>query len=404
MGKSEDDIELFRSKYNAIKSCLNEKGKRLWCAVEAKNYGYGGISLLSKATGISRPTIQKGIAELKSPTSESRVRRVGGGRKKLTNKHPNLLTSLDSLVEPTSKGDPENPLRWTSKSTRKLSKQLKEEGYEICPTSVGKLLQDLGYSLQANKKTLEQSSHPDRDRQFALINEQVKKMQAKGLPCISVDTKKKEVIGPYKNNGKEYQPKGKPIEVNGHDFPDPRLGKVVPYGVYDIGKNDGWVSVGVSSDTAQFAVNTIRTWWYQDGKSKYSNATSILITADCGGSNGYRVRLWKTELQKLATELGLIIKVHHFPPGTSKWNKIEHRLFSYISKNWRGKPLLNRETVVNLIGNTKTETGLTVRAVLDKNNYKTGIKITDEEMKSLNIEGDSFHPEWNYQILPAGEL
>ena len=380
------------------------RDKRLWCAVEAKNYGYGGISLLSTATGISRPTIQKGITELKSPISQNRVRNAGGGRKPLKSKYPNLLKSLDALVEPTSKGDPENPLRWTSKSTRKLSKQLQVDGYQICPTSVGKLLQELGYSLQSNKKTLEQSSHPDRDQQFSLINEKVKQMQAQGCPCISVDTKKKEMIGSYKNNGKEYQPKGKPIEVNGHDFPNPKLGKVVPYGVYDIGKNEGWVSVGISSDTAQFAVNTIRTWWYQDGKSKYANATSILITADCGGSNGYRVRLWKTELQKLATELGLIIEVHHFPPGTSKWNKIEHRLFSYISKNWRGKPLLNREAVVNLIGNTKTATGLTVRAVLDENNYNTGIKVSEEEMKAIKISGDSFHPEWNYQILPDEKL
>lgn len=404
MEKSAEDIELFRTKYSAIKSCLNEKGKRLWSALEAKNYGYGGISILSKATGLSRPTIQKGLHELSTPISENRVRSTGGGRRKLTTKYPALLKSLDDLVEPTSKGDPENPLRWTSKSTRKLSKQLQKEGYEICPTSVGKLLQELGYSLQANKKTLEKASHPDRDEQFELINERVKQMQRKNMPCISVDTKKKEMIGNYKNSGQEYQPKGKPIEVNGHDFPDPRLGKVVPYGIYDIGQNKGWVSVGISSDTAQFAVNTIRTWWYKDGQSIYSKATSLLITADCGGSNGYRVRLWKTELQKLATEIGLIIEVHHFPPGTSKWNKIEHRLFSYISKNWRGKPLVNRETVVNLIGNTTTETGLTVRAVLDENHYEIGIKVTKEQMEAVNITPDQFHPEWNYRILPERKL
>ena len=396
----EDIIETYITKYNAIKSCLNEKGRRLWSAVEAKNYGYGGVTVLSKATKLSRPTIHKGITELELPINEERVRELGGGRKKLTDVYPDILKSLDKLVEPTSKGDPENPLRWTSKSTRRLSEQLRKQGYKIGRTSTGQLLRELGYSLQANKKSIENRAHPDRNKQFELINFRVKKMHLRNFPCLSVDTKKKENIGNYKNNGQEYSLKRKPVEVKGHDFPDKNLGKVVPYGIYDIGKNKGWVSVGISADTAQFAVNTIRTWWYKDGMRNYTKAKALLITADCGGSNGYRVRLWKTELQKLATEIGLVIEVHHFPPGTSKWNKIEHRLFSYISKNWRGKPLINRETVVNLIGSTTTTTGLTVSAVLDKNDYKTGIKISNREIEAIKIKTDKFHPEWNYRILP----
>lgn len=400
MARSTADVKLYKAKYDAIKSCLNEKGRRLWVAVEAKDYGYGGVTVLAEATELGRTTIHKGLKDLTLPINQERVREFGGGRKKLTEQYPDILRSLDKLVEPTSKGDPENPLRWTSKSTRKLSEQLCKQGYQICPTSTGQLLQQLGYSLQANKKTLENSSHPDRNLQFELINDRVKKLHLKNFPCLSVDTKKKENIGNYKNNGQEYQPKGKPIEVKGHDFPDKQLGKVIPYGLYDIGKNKGWVSVGISADTAQFAVNTIRTWWYSDGQNQYANATSLLITADCGGSNGNRVRLWKTELQKLATEIGLVIEVRHFPPGTSKWNKIEHRLFSYISKNWRGKPLVNKETVVNLIGATTTTTGLTVSAVLDNNDYKKGIKISDKELSAVKIKPDKFHPEWNYRIMP----
>jgi len=400
MARSNTDVKLYKAKYDAIKSCLNEKGRRFWAAVEAKDYGYGGITVLTEATQLGRTTIHKGLKDLTLPINQDRVREIGGGRKKLTDIYPNILKSLDKLVEPTSKGDPENPLRWTSKSTRKLSEQLNKQGYKIGRTSTGRLLQKLGYSLQANKKTLENSSHPDRNKQFELINDRVKKLQLKHFPCLSVDTKKKENIGNYKNDGQEYQPKGKPIEVKGHDFPDKKLGKVVPYGLYDIGKNKGWVSVGISADTAQFAVNTIRTWWYTDGKKEYGKATSLLITADCGGSNGNRLRLWKTELQKLATEMGLVIEVHHFPPGTSKWNKIEHRLFSYISKNWRGKPLINKETVVNLIGNTTTKTGLTVSAILDSNNYKKGIKVSDKELSAVKLKPDKFHPEWNYRIMP----
>ena len=402
MGVTSEDIERVKLKYIEIKGCLSEKGRRLWAAVEAKSYGRGGIVLLCKATGVSNATIHKGIRELSSNDEQSdRVRRKGGGRKSIAQKQPGLINALESMVEPFSKGDPENPLRWTSKSTRKLAASLNENNYKVSHTSVGVLLHQLGYSLQANKKTLENSSHEDRNEQFAFINQSVKELQKKGQPTISVDTKKKENIGNFKNNGREYSKKGKPLEVKGHDFIDKKLGKVVPYGIYDIGKNEGWVSVGISSDTAEFAVNSIRTWWFTDGVKKYPSATELLITADCGGSNGYRTRLWKVELQKLSDELNLEIKVRHFPPGTSKWNKIEHRLFSYISKNWRGKPLLTRETVVNLIGNTTTTTGLTVAAVLDENNYQTGIKITDEEMLKLNKIGEDFHPEWNYSIRPS---
>lgn len=401
MTLTETKIIKIRDKYLAIKSCLSEKGRRLWAAVESRSYGRGGIILVCKATGISTTTIHKGLKELNTPellTDNERVRRKGGGRKSLLDKYPKLLKELNSLVDPFTKGDPESPLRWTSKSTRKLAKSLQEKGFKISHNTVGLLLHNLGYSLQANKKTLENSNHPDRDEQFCYINKSVMDAQNKNQPAISVDTKKKELIGNYKNSGQEYMPKGKPIEVKGHDFIDKRLGKVVPYGIYDIGKNVGWVSVGISSDTSKFAVNTIRTWWLTDGIKRYPKATELTITADCGGSNGYRTRLWKLELQKLANELNLKIKVRHFPPGTSKWNKIEHRLFSYISKNWRGQPLINIETVINLIGNTTTTTGLTVTAVLDKNTYEKGIKVTDKDMDSINLIGDDFHPEWNYVI------
>jgi len=401
MAISNEEISIVQSKYLAIKDCLSEKGKRIWAAVEAKAYGRGGVTLVCKATGMSTVTVCKGVKELKTGNfSDGRIRKCGGGRKPITTKEPKLLGELDDLVDPHTKGDPENPLRWTSKSTRKLAQELCERGYNISHQTVGILLHELGYSLQANKKTLENSNHPDRDDQFNYINETVKQAHIDGNPTISVDTKKKENIGNYKNNGCEYAPKNGPIKVKGHDFIDKRLGKVVPYGVYDIGKNEGWVSVGISGDTAEFAVNTIRTWWYTLGAEKYKDADELIITADCGGSNGYRTRLWKFQLQKLANELGLQITIRHFPPGTSKWNKIEHRLFSYISKNWRGKPLISRETVVNLISNTKTTTGLKVSAVLDKNTYQTGIKISDKEMKNINMLGEIFHPEWNYKIKP----
>lgn len=399
---TDENIQIVKRKYDAIADCLTEKGRRLWSASEAISYGYGGASLVSQAVKMSRTTIHQGIKEIRNSTDspKGRLRKKGGGRKAIKIKQPDLLKTLDELVEPTAKGSPMISLRWTSKSVRNLAQALKKQGFEVCPQTVATLLQELEYSLQANKKSLEKSSHQDRNEQFQYISDSVCRMQQKNNPTISVDTKKKELIGSYKNNGKELCKKGTPTQVQSHDFPDPRLGKVAPYGIYDIGKNKGWVSVGISSDTAEFAVNTIRTWWYKMGMFCYPKSEELLITADCGGSNGYRVRLWKSELQKFADESGLNIHVRHFPPGTSKWNKIEHRLFSYITKNWRGKPLLTRETVVNLIANTSTEAGLKVQAVLDENEYECSKKISDEEMASLNIREEDFHPEWNYTIKP----
>ena len=375
-------------------------GRRLWAASESKALGYGGTAIVIIATGMSSATINKGLKELanQSGIDKTRIRKSGGGRKSL--KDTNVVSALDKLVEPTSRGNPESPLRWTSKSVRNLESELLSQGYKISFRSVSGLLKSLGYSLQANKKMDEGKSHQDRDGQFKHINEAVSKAIELGHPVISVDAKKKENIGNFKNNGKEYNLKKTPTRVNTYDFPDKKLGKVAPYGVYDVGQNSGWVSVGISSDTAEFAVNSIRSWWYKLGQESYKNTTKLVITADCGGSNGYKVRLWKNELQKFADETNLTIKVHHLPPGTSKWNKIEHRLFSYISKNWRGVPLITREVVVNLIGNTKTNTGLKVMSLLDKNSYKTGIKINDNIFSTINIKGDSFHPEWNYEISP----
>lgn len=391
-----------RRKYDQILFCLNERGRRLWAAAEAKSHGRGGVALLVRAIGMSNKTIIRGIQELNEPDSFDRksIRQNGGGRKKALEKQPGLARDLETLMDSSVCGDPESPLRWTSKSVRKLTKQLQIQGYQVCFRTTSTLLKELGYSLQANRKTKSGSSHEDRDEQFEYISSSVKKRHEQRQPTISVDTKKKENLGDYKNNGREYSKKGQPVEVKDHDFPCKKLGKVVPYGVYDIGLNQGWVSVGISGDTAEFAVNAIRTWWYTMGYSIYETASELLITADCGGSNGYRVRLWKKALQVLANETGLKISVRHFPPGTSKWNKIEHRMFSYISKNWRGKPLINRETVVNLISETRTDAGLKIRAVLDNNQYDTGQKVSDEEIDALNIEGDDFHPEWNYTIQP----
>jgi hypothetical protein len=401
---NQDDIDTVKTKFKSIKDSLNEKQRRLWCASEAIAFGCGGLSLVSAATGLSGNTIRKAIDEIKNgdASAQVRIRCSGGGRKKATEKQRGLRKALKMLVDSETKGDPETPLLWTSKSTRHLSEELKNQGYKISHSTVSTLLQKYGYSLQVNKKTLEGTSHVDRDAQFKHINDSINNLQKQGQPTISVDTKKKENIGNFKNGGAELCKKGTPIKVNDHDFPDKKLGKVVPFGVYDIGKNNGWVSVGISADTAEFAVNAIRTWWYKMGKTQYPAATELLITADCGGSNGYRVRLWKVELNNLADETGLKIHVRHFPPGTSKWNKIEHRLFSYISKNWRGKPLISREVVVNLISNTKTSRGLKVMAVLDENDYQKGKgdEISDTEIASINICGDDFHPEWNYTISP----
>ncbi len=395
-------LKKLQLKYSKIRPILDEKSRRIWAASEANSIGRGGITLLSKATKLSRNTIYQGLLNLKDKEvlGSKRQRKIGGGRKKILQQVPGILKALEDLVDPSTRGNPMSPLKYTSKSTRKLAKQLKVQGYKIEYKTVGSLLKKMEYSLQSNKKTKEGKSHEDRDAQFRFINQSVIEMFQKNQPALSVDTKKKEIIGEFKNGGKEYCPKEKPTLVNSHDFPDKRLGKVVPYGVYDIGKNKGWVSVGISGDTAEFAVNTIRTWWYKMGQEVYKEATEIFITADCGGSNGYRIRLWKKELQKFSNETGLIIQVAHFPPGTSKWNKIEHKMFSYISINWRGKPLISREMVVNLIGKTTTEKGLEIRAMLDKNKYQTGIEVSDEEMSLINIEKNSFHPEWNYKIIP----
>jgi transposase len=398
--------EIIEHKYQALNDCLTEKGKRLWAAAEALSYGHGGVRLVSQATHLARSTIHRGVKEIQSEAIQKikGIRKSGGGRKKASAKQEKLISALDALVEPTSRGDPESPLRWICKSTRNLANELKNQGYEIEYRTIANLLHELDYSLQSNKKTLEGASHIDRNAQFLYINESVIKLQRDRQPTISVDTKKKENVGNYKNSGQELCKKGNPVEVKGHDFIDKRLGKVVPYGIYDIGKNTGWVSVGISADTAEFAVNSIRTWWYTMGSHSYSGAKELLITADCGGSNGYRVRLWKYELQRLSDETGLVILVRHFPPGTSKWNKIEHRLFSYVSKNWRGRPLLTRETVVNLISNTRTNTGLEVKAVLDENEYQLGREISDEDLTTLNVSGDEFHSEWNYTIKPRVSL
>ena len=404
--KKENVATELQAKYLGIEFCLNEMGRRLWAANEAKSYGRGGVALVSKALGMSNKTVGKGLKELSNldKIDKTRTRKKGGGRKSLKEKYPDLVEALDALVEPTSRGDPMNPLRWTSKSVRNLEQELHNQGYKISYHTIGTLLKAMDYSLQSNKKTNEGSSHEDRDKQFHYINKTVTNALKKKQPSISVDTKKKENIGEFKNAGQEYASKGKPIKVNTHDFPDKELGKVAPYGIYDIGQNTGWVSVGISGDTAEFAVNAIRTWRHTIGKQRYSKAKEIVVIADCGGSNGYRVRLWKYELQKLANDIQCGIKVRHFPRGTSKWNKIEHRLFSYITKNWRGKPFISREVVVNLIGNTKTKTGLKVTAVLDENIYEKGKKVDDLIFNSLNVVGDKLHPEWNYSIKPQPQI
>ena len=391
-----------QSSYEALALHLNERSARVWAASEAKRYGYGGISAVHRATGMDHKTIRKGLQELESEEkfTAERIRACGGGRKRLTKKYPGINDELSKVVESSTRGDPESLLLWTSKSTFKLAESLNESGYKISQTSVHKMLRAKGYSMQANCKKLEDKQHPDRDKQFIHINTQGKAFQSKNCPVLSIDTKKKENIGNYKNRGQEYSQNGKPVPVNTHDFPDKELGKVAPYGVYDIGRNEGWVSVGISSDTARFAVNSIRTWWYVMGNEIYKDAATIMITADCGGSNSNRTRLWKWELQKLAIELNKTIYVCHFPPGTSKWNKIEHKMFSYISMNWRAKPLISRETVVQLIANTKTKSGLTIQAALDENIYEKGVKVSKENFNAINIEKDAFHGEWNYSIKP----
>lgn len=399
--------EAIRIRYENLEWAFDEKLRRLFAANEAKVFGYGGITLAQKATGVARNSIKQGLKELSSkkkgvdPSAPTRIRKVGGGRKASVQKDQKLQFALKNLVEPTTLGDPESPLRWTCKSLRQLESELRSQGFNVSHTSVGNLLKKMGYSLQGNQKTLEGSSHPDRNAQFEFINTRTEEAMRDGQPVISVDTKKKELVGQYKNNGKELRPKGKPEQVKVYDFVDKELGKANPYGVYDMADNSAWVSVGTDHDTASFAVATIRRWWFAMGRDFYPEAQELVITADGGGSNGSRVRLWKIELQKLANELNIPIHVSHFPPGTSKWNKIEHKLFSFISMNWRGKPLVSHEAIVNLIAATTTRKGLKVRAELDSAIYPKGIKVTDQELKAIRIERAEFHGEWNYSILPA---
>ena len=394
-----------KARYTVLRDQLDERARRLLVAAESQSAGRGGISAVSRATGVSRIVIREGIAELKEPKQLplGRIRRAGGGRKKATERDPTLKADLEELLEATTRGDPMSPLRWTCRSVRNLQAELKSKGHAVSHQIVADLLHELEYSLQANSKTKEGGDHPDRNAQFEYLNEKVKRYLSWKEPVISVDTKKKELVGDFKNGGKELRPKGNPEKVRVHDFAIPELGRVNPYGVYDISQNAGWVNVGVDYDTAEFAVESIRRWWRSMGQQTYEKATRLLITADGGGSNGSRVRLWKRELQKLAEETGLRIAVCHFPPGTSKWNKIEHRLFSRITQNWRGKPLISLEVIVNLIAATVSKTGLKVHAEIDTGVYPKGVKISDQELAQLNLIRDEFHGEWNYEIHPRAQ-
>jgi len=395
------DADAIRQRWEAVGAKLDERGRRLFAAAEARTAGRGGPAMVSKITGLARSTINRGEDDLDTqPLLEGRVRRAGGGRRALCDTDPGLVPALKRLVQPATLGDPMRPLIWVSKSLEKLAAALTEMGHPIGPDTVRKELVKLGFSRQSNRKADEGSHHPDRHAQFEYINAKVVAAQVRQQPVISVDTKKKELIGNFKNGGTDYRPKRKPRRVNVHDFEDKKRGKVVPYGVYDMFANVGFVSLGITSDTAEFAVQSIRCWRKRMGRQRYPKARELTITADCGGSNGARVRLWKRELQKLADDTGLVIHVHHYPPGTSKWNKIEHRLFCHITQNWRGRPLTDRLAVVELIGATTTKTGLKVDCALDTRTYQKGIKVSNAEMKALNITGDRFHPEWNYKITP----
>jgi Rhodopirellula transposase DDE domain len=398
------DSAAIRKRYEAVVSYLDERQLRLFAASEAQAAGRGGILAVSLVTGIARSTIGRGLHDLREGVAnlpQGRVRRSGGGRKAAIVKQPGLLEALNELIVSAIRGDPEAPLLWVSRSQRHLASELAKRGYHVHHTVVGRLLKDLGYSLQANAKTREGNRHPDRNEQFEHINACIVAFHDAGQPAISVDTKKKELIGDFKNGGRELRPKGEPEEVRVHDFIIPDKGKVAPYGVYDINANEGWVSVGVDHDTAAFAVEAIRRWWYRMGQKRYPNADRLMITADCGGSNGSRVRLWKIELQTLANETGMAISVTHHPPGTSKWNRIEHRMFSYMSQNWRAKPLVSHQAIVQLIAATKTNAGLTIDCEIDPNIYPKGITISNKQMAGINITGHHFHPEWNYTIKPV---
>jgi len=396
------------TRFKSLEITFNERSRRLWAAAEALAAGRGGISAVHRATRISRTTIHEGIRELNDPDllreQSDRTRNPGGGRKKAVDIDPRLRDALDALLDPVTRGDPESPLRWTCKSLRVLASELGKKGHSVSHQLVAELLREMGYSLQANRKTSEGKQHPDRNEQFEFINLLVEENLQEGNPVISVDAKKKELVGNFKNGGKEWHPQGNPEEVNVYDFLSMAQGRATPYGIYDIGRNDGWVNVGVDKDTAAFAVESIRRWWNNMGKANYPKAKQIVITADGGGSNGSRVRLWKTQLQDFCNEIGIPVVVSHFPPGTSKWNKIEHRLFSYISMNWRGKPLTSFEAVLNFISSTTTSKGLTVKAEIDLNEYPKGIKISDAQMRMIDLSRDEFHGEWNYTLRPQATL
>ncbi|MCH1502889.1 MAG: ISAzo13 family transposase [Verrucomicrobiales bacterium] len=396
------------TRFKSLEITFNERSRRLWAAAEALAAGRGGISAIHRATRISRTTIHEGIRELNDPDllreQSDRTRNPGGGRKKAVDIDPRLRDALDALLDPVTRGDPESPLRWTCKSLRVLASELGKKGHSVSHQLVAELLREMGYSLQANRKTSEGKQHPDRNEQFEFINLLVEENLQEGNPVISVDAKKKELVGNFKNGGKEWHPQGNPEEVNVYDFLSMAQGRATPYGIYDIGRNDGWVNVGVDKDTAAFAVESIRRWWNNMGKANYPKAKQIVITADGGGSNGSRVRLWKTQLQDFCNEIGIPVVVSHFPPGTSKWNKIEHRLFSYISMNWRGKPLTSFEAVLNLISSTTTSKGLTVKAEIDLNEYPKGIKISDAQMRMIDLSRDEFHGDWNYTLRPQATL
>ena len=399
-------IKLIETKYTALVPLMDERMRRQWAASEATAYGWGGIQAVAQATGLSPITIRKGQGELTARAAQPeiavtlRLRRPGAGRKCKADTDPELLEALETLVDPVTRGDPQSPLRWTCKSTATLARELTAQGHKLSDRTVGRLLKSAGYSLQSNRKTREGATHPDRNAQFEHINLTVSAFQDRGQPVISVDTKKKELVGDFKNSGREWQPQGKPEEVRVYDFIDKELGKAIPYGVYDITKNQGWVSVGMDHDTARFATQAIRRWWSKMGSRRYRTARELLITADGGGSNGSRCRLWKVALQELAIDLGLRIQVCHFPPATSKWNKIEHRMFSYITQNWRGRPLVSHEVIINLIANTATQQGLLIEAELDTGIYPTGIKVSDEELALVNLFREDFHGDWNYTIAP----
>ena len=398
-------IARIRRKYRSLAVEMDERIRRQWAAAEARDLGYGGVSAVARATGLSRTTVTAGLKELELPRKKradeaNRIRRPGAGRPRATDEDPELIEALEALIEPATRGDPESPLRWTCKSTYRLADELTQQDHPITPRTVAKLLREAGYSLQANRKTREGKQHPDRNAQFEYMNEQVQLFQKRRKPTISVDTKKKELVGDFCNGGREWRPHGKPEEVRVHDFKDKELGKVIPYGVYDIIHNEGWVNVGIDHDTAQFATQSIRYWWEEMGATRFPRARHLLITADGGGSNSHRSRLWKVALQELANRTGLKLTVCHLPPGTSKWNKIEHRLFSFITQNWRGKPLVSRQAIVELIGSTTTQRGLTVRANLDTNTYKTGIKVSDSELARVKLTRHDFHGDWNYTIVP----